>query len=120
MDNDYSFRFLDDELNEKLVARIQSSAIPHQVDPDGTIRYSTEDEQRVDESVIRAIREEVFPRWQVLTCPPDAAPSYRRYMEHNRLPFEEEVIDGAVSFLIPLDVDPHRWKLGVEQGSRNR
>ena len=120
MTNRYSFRFVDEELNRKLIDRAASSGIPHEVGPDGTLHYSADDEEAIDEHVIRPIREEVFPRWQVLSCPPDWAGRYRQYMERNRLPFQEERIDAETSFLIPRDLDPHRWDLRPTVAARAR
>ena len=114
----YSFRFVDDELNQKLIARATTSGIPHQVGPDGTLRYAAENDDAIEERVIRPVREEVFPRWQMLSCPPAWAGRYRQYMKHNRLPFQEERIDDQTSFLIPRDLDPHRWNLEPTTAAR--
>ena len=111
MTDRYSFRFVDDELNQKLIARAAASNLRHEIGSNGTLCYSADDEEAIDEHVINPIREEVFPRWQLLNCPPEWAGRYRQYMEHNRLPFQEERIDEEISFLIPRDVDPHRWDL---------
>jgi hypothetical protein len=82
-----SFRFVDDELNRKLIDLATASGIPHQVGPDGTLHYSAESGEAIEERVIRPIREEVFPRWQVPNCAPAWSARYRQYMRHNRLPF---------------------------------
>jgi hypothetical protein len=120
MADTYSFRFVDDELNQKLIDRATSSGIPHEIGPDGTLRFSAENDEVIEERVIRPVREEVFPRWQMLSCPPEWAGRYRQYMRHNRLPFQEERIDNEISFLIPRDLDPHRWNLEMARTARTR
>jgi hypothetical protein len=65
----------------------------------------------VENDVICSIRDEVFPSWQVLTCPHDWKARYRTYMKRHGVPFVEELSNGEVWFLIPRKYRPHAWRL---------
>ncbi len=105
-----SFRFVDEDLNRRLIARLKGSEIRHTVDEEGTIHYSPDDEEVVENEFVGALRSRVFRPWQVLTCPKEWIDRYRNYMIRNDIPFREELAGGQVWFLIPRKYRPHLWK----------
>jgi len=106
-----SFKFLDDDLNQRLLALLTKGKIGHRVDKEGVIHYSLDDEEAVENDLICLIRDKVFPSWQVLTCPRDWIVRYEEYMRSHRIPFHEELSNGELWFLLPRKYRPHRWKL---------
>jgi hypothetical protein len=114
-----SFKFTDGDLNRRLVSLLKKSEIRHFVDRDGIVHYSPDDEEVVENDLIGSIRNEVFPSWQVLSCPKDWTERYRKYMIQHGIPFREEFVHNEVCFLIPGKHRPHSWKMN-EQGSVRR
>lgn len=111
MQKSSSFKFLDDDLNQQLIALLQKAGIKHDVGKDGIVHYSSGDDEVVENDLICSIRDKVFPSWQVLTCPRDWTVSYKKYMSHHGIPFHEELSNGELWFLLPGKYRPHRWKL---------
>jgi hypothetical protein len=111
MEKSNSFRFLDDDLNQQLLALLKKGKIKHDLGTDGIIHYSPADEEVVENDLICSIRDKVFPSWQVLTCPRDWIARYKKYMSHRGIPFHEELSNGELWFLLPRKYRPHRWKL---------
>ncbi len=111
MDLPRSFRFADDELNDRLIALLKKSEIRHLVGKDGILHYSAGDEELVENDMISSIRNQVFPSWQVLSCPKDWTERYRQYMTQHHIPFTEELTDNQLCFLIPRKYRPHSWKM---------
>jgi hypothetical protein len=105
----YSFRFLDNNLNKKLIALIEGSDVEHTVDPQGTIHYSND--LIVDNDLIPQVRNTIFPTWQVLSCPQSSEQQYRQYMTQHGIKFMGEIIDGKLHFLLSRNHDPHSWNL---------
>lgn len=110
MTTTYSFKFVDDELNSKLLDLLSRSDVSYAINA-GAIQYSSEDEDVVGNQLIPSIRGLKFPSWQVVSCPRDWTERYQQYMVRHQVPFTKEIIDGEVSFLIPAKYDPHSWKL---------
>ncbi len=108
---DYSFKFVDDTLNRQLVALLRRSGARFRVDSKGTIRYSKNDVEFIENDVISRVRTSVFPTWQIISCPSNWAPRYKEYMLQRNVPFVEELIDNQLCFLIPRIYRPHSWKL---------
>ncbi len=108
---DYSFRFLDKDLNAKLVSLLRKAKIPYTVDTKGVVHYSSADEEQVGNDLICSIRDRVFASWQILTCPSDWTDRYRAYMSRHHVPFTEECSNGELWFLIPRNYRPHSWKI---------
>jgi hypothetical protein len=111
MEKANSFKFLDDDLNQQLMALFKKAKIKHSVSKDGIVCYSPDDEEVVENDLICAIRDKVFPSWQVLTCPREWIKRYKEYMGRHRVPFQEEWSNGEPWFLLPRKYRPHRWKL---------
>jgi hypothetical protein len=111
MEKSHSFKFLDDDLNQQLIALLRRSKIKHDVGKDGRVHYSPDDEEVVENDFVGSIRDKVFPAWQVLTCPRDWSVLYKKYMNHHGIPFQEELSNGEVWFLLPRKYRPHRWQL---------
>ena len=107
----YSFRFVDDDLNLRLITLLKRSGIRHVVGKNGVVRYSPQSEDVVENELICSIRDALFPSWQVLSCPGQWAERYKSYMTRHRVPFVEELIDNQLCFLIPRRYRPHSWKL---------
>jgi hypothetical protein len=120
MSNRHSFRFLNNELNDRLIQLFKRAEIQHRVDRAGLIRYSTADEEVVENDLIRSVRDSVFPSWQVLTCPSEWTTRYRDYLRRNDIPFQEELVDGELWFLIPRKYRPGAWKLEDPSQKRQR
>jgi len=106
-----SFKFVDESLNQQLLTLLKKGKIQHDVDKQGLIFYSPEDEEVVENDLISAIRDKVFPSWQVVTCPREWITQYKNYMIRNKIPFQEELSNGELWFLLPRKYRPHRWKL---------
>jgi hypothetical protein len=109
-----SFRFADEDLNLRLIAPFRKKEIRHFVDENEVIHYSREDEDSVENHLIRSIRNRVFSSWQVLSCPTEWTGRYKLYMSRHDIPFKEELIDGQAWFLLPRKYRSQRWKLEVE------
>lgn len=106
-----AFKFLDDDLNQQLLALLRKSKIKYNVGKDGMVHYAPEDEEVVENDFICSIRDKVFPSWQVLTCPRDWTVRYKKYMSQHGIPFREELSNGELWFLLPRKYRPHSWKL---------
>ena len=107
----YTFRFVDDSLNRRLIALLKRSGTRHDVRSNGVVRYSPRDEDVIENEFIRSVRDSVFPSWQILSCPPQWVDRYKSYMTRHGVPFVEELIDNRLCFLIPRRYRPHSWKL---------
>ncbi len=110
-DQTYSFKFMDDDLNQRLIALLKKAKIKHAVDDDGVIHYSTADEETVGNELLCSIRTGVFPAWQLLSCPADWTQRYKRYMIQHVVPFREERFNNELCFLLPRKYRPHSWEL---------
>jgi hypothetical protein len=110
-----SFRFADDELNDKLIDLVKKNRIKHSVDDGGIVHFSPDDEDVMENTLICSIRDDVFTSWQVLSCPRDWTDCYREYMAQHDVPFHEELIDDGVCFLIPRRYRPNSWKLTAKK-----
>jgi len=106
-----SFRFVDDDLNRRLIVLLKKRKVGHSVDRNGVIHYSPDDAAFVGNDLIGSIRGDVFSAWQVLTCPEDWIRRYRDYMTQHEIPFTEEISNGQLWFLLPRKHRPHAWKL---------
>jgi hypothetical protein len=107
----HSFKFLDDDLNHRLIALMKKARVNHVVDKTGIIHYSPDDDEVVENDLICSIRRQVFTSWQILTCPNDWIGTYKRYMSKHRIPFSEELSNNQLWFLIPRKYRPYAWKL---------
>jgi hypothetical protein len=121
MTRTHSFRFADKGLNNRLIALLQEEARGrYSIDDEGTIHYSHDDEDLVGNTLICSVRDSVFEAWQVISFSEEWAESYRRYMEAKNVPFQEEIRDGQLRFLIPANYRPHSWKLEEPHELRRR
>jgi hypothetical protein len=110
-----SFRFLDDKINDRFIRLLESNGVAHSVDRRGIVHYRSENEDVVENEVLAKVRDRVFSRWQVLSCPHETVAGYREYMSHHEIPFVEELIDGEVGFLLPRKYRPHSWKIALAE-----
>jgi len=108
-----AFKFLDDDLNQRLLALLRKDKIKHEVGNDGIIRYSPDEEDVIENNFIFSIRDQVFPSWQVLTCPRDWAERYKEYMSRHRIPFHES--DSLVRQILQVIQSQNRRAFVVEQ-----
>jgi hypothetical protein len=108
---DYSFKFVDDKLNHELITRLARAKVDHRIDQEGNIHYSPGDEEVVGNEILPSMRDKLFRRWQIISCPPDWADRYRRYMIRHHVPFFEELIDKKRCFLVSRKYRPHSWRL---------
>lgn len=108
----HSFRFVDEELHRKLIALLKSRARgKYEIDADGFVHYSHDDEDLIGNDLISTVRANVFPSWQVLAFPQHWTSSYRRYMHEHEVPYREEIRDGELRFLVERGRRPHLWAL---------
>jgi uncharacterized protein len=107
----FSFKFMDNNLNKRLLSLLKGAKVHHIVDKDGVVRYSPQDEEVVGNELIGSLRNKVFPAWQLLSCPPDWIERYRCYMARHGIEFKEELINRQLCFLLPRKHRPHSWKL---------
>lgn len=121
MNRTYSFKFMNDKLNLRLIGLLKRANIDYVVDRDGAIRYSSKDEEVVGNELIRTIRNEVFSPWQLLSCPKEWIERYKQYMRQKHVDFSEELINDQLCFLLPRKYRPHSWKLeDLQDSHRNR
>ena len=107
-----SFKFADGELNQKLIALVKGERwINVAIDKEGVVHYSADDEEGMENDLIRSIRDQVFSSWQIISCPKNWTEQYKHYMTQHSVPFVEEWIDNQLCFLIPRRYRPHAWKL---------
>lgn len=105
-----SFRFLNNKaLNRKLLLRTKAAHIAHEVARD-TVYYSPDDEENFGSLVLAGLRSGVFSPWQVLSCPEDWVEKYRAYMRQRKIPYQEEMSNAELCFLIPGQYRPNFWK----------
>src|SRR5947209_5453848 len=105
------FRFLDSHRNYDLQRRLQQANIPFKRDDKDNVCFSAGDEERIENEIIRPMRDQRFPSWQLLFCPRNWAARYREYMTQHNVPFEEQWVDNDPCFLIPRKCQPHRWNI---------
>ena|ERR1017187_1219414 len=108
---DYSFRFVNDKLNKELMKRLAKEGVKHHIDKEGVIHYSSDDEDVVGNEILPSMRDRMFSRWQIISCPSEWADRYRRYMVQNSISFVEELLDNKMCFLISRDHRPQSWRL---------
>src|SRR5215813_11508523 len=106
----YSFAFLDNSLQKRLIARVRQHNIPHSIDERMVIHYPSTIELVMGNQIISSIRSEVFPTWQTLSFPRGWAARYRGYLHRRRIPYREEISNGRLGLLIPGNYRPHQWK----------
>jgi hypothetical protein len=106
-----SFRFVDDRLNSRLINDLKKRKTRASIDRQGTIHYADDDVELIENEVISRIRDSVFSKWKIISCPADWARQYKDYMQRHDVPFTEELIDNQLCFLIPRTYRPHAWKL---------
>ncbi len=106
-----TFRFVDDDLNLRLLGLLKKAKVRHHVDREGVVHYSRSDEEVVGNELICSIRDAAIPKWQLLSCPADYADRYRKYMIRQRIEFREESINQQLCFLLPRKHRPHSWRL---------
>ena len=117
MGSERSFKFADERLQQELLDLVRASAVPHTVDPDGTLGYAFAGDVFVGNELICSIRDKVFPEWHVFTLEgdelhrPRTTARYRAYMRERGVPFVEEVDDGFTWFLIPEGYDSFEWDI---------
>jgi hypothetical protein len=95
-----SFKFLRNDLQQQLLRLFRASGIKHVIDQNAIVHYSSEDEDVVENHLIKSIRDKIYPSWQVLSVPQDWATRYRNYMKSHQISFEEELVNGDGCFLI--------------------
>jgi hypothetical protein len=105
-----NFRFLNSALNVEFIELLERERIQHRVDNNGVVYFDPENEEEV-EDVLAKVRDEQFPAWQILSCPPDWVNKYRREMKRRRIQFVEELNDGKIEFLLSQRNNPHEWEL---------
>jgi hypothetical protein len=111
MNQTYSFKFIDSDLTQRLLALLKKAKIKHVVDQDGVIHYSRADEETVGNELLYSIRTKVFPDWQLLSCPAEWTERYKRYMIQHGVPFREELFNDQMCFVLPRKYRPHSWDL---------
>ena len=116
MNRTCTFKFMDENLNRRLLALVKKAQVEHTIDVEGVLHYSAKDEDTIGNELIPSIRDDVFSSWQILSCPPDATERYRHYMRRHDVPFAEELIDNQVCFLLARKYRPHSWKLQESGG----
>jgi hypothetical protein len=121
MNRHSSFKFLDPDVNGTFIRLLKKARIDHRVEDSGLVHYASDEHDQVDNDVISAVRNSVFPSWQLVFCPPEWTECYRSYMVRHRVPFVEELSNDEVCFLIPRRHRPHAWKMdGPKSISKKR
>jgi hypothetical protein len=120
MPRTHTFRFVSSERTKQLIAALKAARIKHSVDQRGNIRYSADDEKRIENEFIERFRDACFPSWQLVFCAANWADRYRLYMQRHKIPFDEQLVDNEPSFLIPSHYRPHLWNLSSVEGADSR
>lgn len=123
MDTSQSFKFLDSQLNRRLLDILKKRRDAFVVDAGGAVRMSPENEIVLHNEILPDLRAEKFASWQLITCPEDWIESYKEYMATNAVPFTEEIENGDLWFMIPGSYKPHSWKIKEptrDQATRKR
>src|SRR5260221_11402961 len=107
----YSFKFIDERLNRRLIDLLKKSGARFTLDAKGTVRYSKNEVETIENRIISKVRGSIFSKWQIISCPNEWANRYKQYMLARDVPFTEELIDNQLCFLIPRSYRPHSWKL---------
>ena len=105
-----SFRFQDERLNDQLAELLKQRRIKFTRDQRGNILYNSDLEEVVENEVINSIRTKIFPFWKLLSAPDDWLERYQKYMKINNIHFVIEYSDDELNFLIPGNLNPHRWR----------
>jgi len=114
------FAFRNEMLQRKLLSKLVKKKIPYKIDRYGEIIYPASARVLVEEELIRSLRRSVFTQWQLLFCPDDWIPVYRKYMQDHHIDFIEESIAGKINFLLSRVYRPHRWQLSNPKRQRPR
>ena len=81
MDMMHTFRFVDEKLNQRLIALLKKEASgKFHIDAKGTVRYSHAYEDLIGNNLICRVRSQAFRLWQVISFPEDWERSYKSYM----------------------------------------
>jgi hypothetical protein len=115
MRRESSFKFADKQLQNQLLALLNEAHVKHRIGKNGVVYFSSDDEEVVENDLICSLRDQVFPTWQVLTCPGDWVERYRCYMSRHQIPFSEELSNNQLWFLIPRKYRPQMWKMDDAQ-----
>jgi len=106
-----SFRFCDEKLQDQLLRLVKEMNLPISVGQRGDIRYPNRLVLLIENELISSLRYQMFPKWQIITCPRNWITRYRTYIFKHKVPCVEEVASGKVWFLVPGRFRPHQWKL---------
>ena len=112
---EHSFRFADPKLNSRLLTQLRAAKVRHAVSDDGEIRFSADDEERIEGEILGPIRDGLYQSWQLIFCPPGWAVRYQTYMKLHKIRFEEQWMDGQPCFLLSRRNRPHTWKLAGDR-----
>ena len=110
-----TFKFVNEKLNHSLILLLKKAKLKFKISAQNLIHYATQDEERIENEIICKIRDKAFPTWQLLSCPAEAAPLYKQYMVSHQIPYEIELCDSEIGFLLPRSYRPHAWKLELER-----
>src|SRR4051812_4689915 len=108
----HSFRFVDDRLNDKLIAELDKCAQgKFEIMPDKTISY--QDADLFENTILPQFRSSIFATqtFQIISFPLNWYKSYTRYMSQHDIIFYEEVSDGEINFVVSGTEFPFLWDL---------
>ena len=105
-----AFRFQDEHLNDQLAELLKQRRIQFTRDKKGNIIYNSDLEEIVENEMINSIRNQIFRFWKLLSAPDDWLERYQTYMQINKIPYLVEYADDEINFLIPGNLNPHRWR----------
>jgi hypothetical protein len=109
------FRFLRDDLQQKLVALVAAMGLEYRIE-DGCLCTSERDKYVV-EDLRSAVRTSVFDDWHLWRGGAAKDPSlydrYRAYMAEHGIRYVEEDDNGSRWFLLGKQDDPYEWGIEV-------
>jgi hypothetical protein len=105
------FKFTNKKTNNYLIALLKKSKLDYSIDKDGKIHYSSCD-MIMFEDILCTIRQKIFPSsWQILSFPVEWETKYRQAIKKRKHPYQEEISNGNIKFLIDGNLKPHSWKI---------
>lgn len=106
-----TFRFERIDLQQLFVALLNKNNVQHLVKHDGSIAYSPNDIEIVENIVLPKIRRQLLSDWQLLFCPAESLGSYKHYMDKHSIPYIVEVLNQSICFSLPKRYRPLMWKI---------
>lgn len=107
---DRRFKFHDAGMQQQLRNLMRRADVKHSVDADGTVCFSSSDEQGFDDAAVE-VRDAAFGphQWHVCMCELNEVPKYLEHINGNGIQYVQESNDDEPWFLLGRQHDPEQW-----------